>query len=96
MGEDPRLRDRKAWLVRIPEHEIPARRLNGRPTGMTMLVPASERVQFERERRSAIRAAVEAAHIGVGIPPWRPYLRQTARLVEVSETVATALGGGKR
>lgn len=71
------LRDRDAWEVRIEEHVITDR----------YRLPASVRVQYESTRVMAIAAAVRAAHVAAGVPPWRPWLRLTARHAEASGTV---------
>jgi hypothetical protein len=59
------------------------------------VVPASERIQFERTRRVAIILAVTAAHVEADVPRWRPYLRETAQLCRVEKIMATAAGGGQ-
>lgn len=70
------------WDVVVEAHEIVARRMNGEPSGT---VYAIKRLEFRIGGRSkadggdqaARRAAVQEAHRRAGVPPWRPYKRES-------------------
>lgn len=64
------------WTIEIPEHSCGRHR-----------VPAQSRTEFREQRVDALREAVIGAHIDADVPPWRPFLRQTARLASMSSSV---------
>jgi hypothetical protein len=70
---------RRGWRVRIPEHVVAGR----------YRVPAYDRVIYVRERASAVAIACRMAHTSIRpcVPPWRPWLRETALLAEAEQTV---------
>lgn len=69
--------DRKVWRVMIGAHTV----------GGRYKIPAGEQARFEGERRQAIAAAIRQAHIGAGVPGWRPYLRESLRHVTAIASV---------
>lgn len=80
--------ERKAYVVSIPAHDIEVR-----PGHTPFSVQPYEATMFESSKWSAIALAVRAAHARSKVPPWRPYLRQTARLASTREVLAVAAAG---
>lgn len=68
---------RDVWRVLVPSHTVAGR----------YPVPESVEVRYESDRRAAVAHAVRTAHIRAEVPPWKPFLRETARLVSVERGV---------
>ena len=86
MSRNPLTRDVPMWDVVVEAHEVIARRLNGEPDGRTYSIERKEsRVGGSGMTESMAKALVlKWAHIDAGVPPWRPYLRESWKHVRVS------------
>lgn len=64
------------WDVVVEAHEIIARRVNGEPSGHSYMI---ERLEYRagHSEQWAKRLAVQEAHRRAGVPPWKPYLRES-------------------
>lgn len=69
--------ERRVWRVMIGAHTV----------GGRYRIAAGEQTRFEGERRQAIAAAIRQAHMGAGVPAWRPYLKASVRHTTAIESV---------
>ena len=88
----PLSREKVLFDVVVEEHEIVKRNLGGAPTGEPYRVPRTERrlgVSTKMSDRLARlyvkKVTLEDAHRRAGVPPWRPYLRESWPRVSATE-----------
>lgn len=51
------------------------------------MIPEVDVQRFEDDRVSAALQAVRNAHVDAGVPPWKPYMRVTVKLVKVERSM---------
>ena len=66
-------RNLTVFTVHIPAHHVPPR----------YDIPEREYRVYADTRREALRKAVESVACEVGLPPWKPALREVARRAEI-------------